>query len=534
MTPESQPTPETIFAADLDEGPAWLTAPDPDPVIGPTELALAGEALGGLLGDAAADVDLEALASELLAGDQPGGRVRYATREELVGHLVNAAVQRHRQAELEQADARPLGEAEAAVLEGLVEGGSHEAAKLAAKRSGAAGRKQLQFRSAAELMAELPPAIDWAWQGYLAFGAITELVGRAKAAGKTTLLVSLTRAIVDGDPFLGHPTTATPVVILSEQPPASLRAALERAGLEERDDVRLLLWRDARAIAWRDVVAGALEECARAGARVLVIDTLPAFAGIRGDAENDAGAALAAIEPLQLAAATNDLAIVVVRHERKGGGEVGDSGRGSSAFTGAVDVVMRLGRHAGPGDVPLARPTMRALSVLSRFDETPAEVLIELTDDGYVSLGTETAVVYGEVREQLLATLPEAPGPGLTVPELAAVIGGRRSTIQAALRELLDTGRAMRSGSGKRGDPHRFCREPLAPLAETPGIRAAGASPLRGRGSSRQQLTKPSRPASVSDRMGDIFEPEDVDEPDDMGPLLAELFPEFPGAEASA
>jgi hypothetical protein len=48
-----------------------------------------------------------------------------------------------------------------------------------------------------------------------------------------------------------------------------------------------------------------------------------------------------------VAAGSAGLAVLMLRHERKGGGEVGESGRGSSAFAGAVDVILQLKRPEG-------------------------------------------------------------------------------------------------------------------------------------------------------------------------------------------
>jgi hypothetical protein len=109
------------------------------------------------------------------------------------------------------------------------------------------------------------------------------------------------------------------------------------------------------------VVRAAIARCKEVGAETLLVDTLRQFAGLRGDAENNSGDALRAIEPLQRAAAEG-LAVIVDRHERKGGGEVGESGRGSSAFAGAVDILLSLRRPEGR-----ARATMRVLHALSRF-----------------------------------------------------------------------------------------------------------------------------------------------------------------------
>lgn len=312
------------------------------------------------------------------------------------------------------------------------------------------GRKQLlTFRTARDLAAELTETPD-----YLAFGivrgATTELTGRAKASGKSTYLGHLCGAVLDGRPFLGQPTTYTPIVYLTEQPPASLRPLLARAGLTERDDLTLLLWKDTRGASWPDIVGAAVAECERIGATLLIVDTLPAFAGIRGDAENDAGAALQAIEPLQ-AAAADGLAVVVVRHERKGGGEVGDSGRGSSAFSGAVDVILRLARKE-----QAPRPTIRTLAALSRFDETPPEIVIELTDEGYIVLGDEASVAFAEARDAILAGLRD--DDGLTMDEIVAELVAKRTTAQDAVRVLTETGVIERTGAGRRGDPYRYRR----------------------------------------------------------------------------
>lgn len=322
---------------------------------------------------------------------------------------------------------------------------------IAAAPDDASGSNQLlPFRTARELVAELPESVPWTWWGYVAEGAVTELVGAAKRAGKSTMTTFLIRAILDGLLFLGRATTASPVVLLTEQPGSSLRELLVRAGLQDRDDLVILAWHDSRAASWPTIVAAAEAECARIGARVLVVDTLGQFAGIRGDSENDAGAAAEAMAPLQ-AAAGDGLAVVVLRHERKSGGDVGTSGRGSSAFTGAVDIVLRLARQENP-----VRPTVRVLTALSRFDATPDEVVIELTDTGYIALGDTGAVAFAEARRGVLDVLPD--DGGLTLSEIIERTQGRRTTTQAALASLVDAGDVVKGGTGRRNDPIRYRR----------------------------------------------------------------------------
>jgi len=307
-------------------------------------------------------------------------------------------------------------------------------------------RNRLRFRSAKEICRSVSEKIEFA-AAYLAFGAITELDGKPKAAGKTTFVLAMTGAILDGEPFLGHPTTEGPVVMLTEQPPSSLRAALLRAGLADREDFILLSWAEAAGTAWPEIVDVAADACREIGSRVLIVDTLPQFAGLRGDAENNAGDALEAIGPLQLLAA-DGFAILVTRHDRKAGGEVGESARGSGAFTGAVDIVLALGR-----ETQASRPTMRHLGCLSRFEETERDLVIELVGARYEVIGTSAEALAAAAREKLLGALSVEPS-GLE--EIAQGIGEPTASVRALLNTLYAQAAVERHGGGRKGDPYTW------------------------------------------------------------------------------
>ena len=198
---------------------------------------------------------------------------------------------------------------------------------------------------------------------------------------------------------MGEPTTKTPVVYLTEQTESSFRKALERAGLLDRDDLIILYWRDTVGVKWPDVVAAAGEEAARRGAKAMVIDTFHQFAGIND--ENDAGEALRAMRPIQQAAGEHDLAVFIVGHDRKSGGDVGVSARGSSAFVGAVDVVLSIRRPEGS-----STENVRVIHALSRFDETPSKLVIELVEGEYRALGSVAAVAKSRAVEALYSAAP--------------------------------------------------------------------------------------------------------------------------------
>ena len=243
----------------------------------------------------------------------------------------------------------------------------------------------LRFYAPAELATLTRFEPEWVCRpGLAALGAITEVDGKIKAAGKTTLVLHMVRAILDGAPFLGYPTRRSRVIYVTEQSRQTFTDALRRAGLDRRGDELLILFReDIGATPWTAVV-GATR---RAGYDVVVFDTIGKLAGIRE--ENSAGEWALAMSPLQDLAAS-DRAVFVARHDRKSGGDVGDSGRGSSQASGDVDIILALRRPEG--NQPASR---RVIESLSRYTETPEKIVVELTDAGYILLGTDEAVAAG-------------------------------------------------------------------------------------------------------------------------------------------
>jgi hypothetical protein len=360
----------------------------------------------------------------------------------------------------------------------MVVGSSNKILSAAPKDEVPAERK-IRFRTAREVAAETPAKTEWAAFPYLAMGAITEVDGKIKAGGKTTWISHMVGCILQGEPFMGEPTTRTSAVFLTEQPLASFRKVLERAGLTEREDLHVLHWHEVAGLEWSEVARCVMEKAEEVGAGALFVDTLGQFAGIRGDGENSAGEAHRAMQPLQEAAAKG-LAVCITRHERKGGGEVGESGRGSSAFGGAVDIILSIRRANGN-----VRPTVRVIESLSRFEETPDKLVIELTPDGYRSLGDATAFAEQEARQAILEVLPTKVEHALTSADLFDKLKEqdvKRTSAQTALEALIGEGEVVRTGAGKRGDPYRHYR-PEKNSAETtspPGRKNSGEEQVSG------------------------------------------------------
>jgi hypothetical protein len=259
----------------------------------------------------------------------------------------------------------------------------------------------LHFYTTRELATVVDPNPDWIWHGYLARGCMTELDGQVKLAGKTTLAFHLIRAIISNEEFLSRSTTKTNVLYLTEQQREPFLFQAHQAGLADRgDELKLLFRGDFTGIPWADLIARVAEKCVEFDAGLLVVDTIAKLAGIRN--ENDAGEWMLANEPLQDAIHKHHLAVLALRHDRKGGGTVTESGRGSSQGSGDPDVITRLSRPEG--NTPTSR---RILETEGRYSHlTPHKLIIELDQESrtYKSLGTQSSVALAEgtryIREQ--------------------------------------------------------------------------------------------------------------------------------------
>ncbi len=289
---------------------------------------------------------------------------------------------------------------------------------------------------------------DWIIPGLLARGSISELSAKIKV-GKTQFAMSAVEAICRGGQFLGRSAVKTPVVYLTEERPPTFGSVLRRVGLEGSENLTVLLRQDARGLKWSEVVLGAVAKAQEVGAGVLVVDTVSDWAEIPGEGENASGVAYEAMRPLQDAAA-GGLAVWVVRHDRKSGGELGDSSRGSSAFAGAADILLALRRANTAG-----HESRRILDGVGRFDDVLSKTLIELGPEAqYVVLGNQLEVERQEVKKAVLDILPRTFDAALTTQELLGNLGERasKSTLNRVLKELVEAGFIeRRKGKGSRG-----------------------------------------------------------------------------------
>ena len=337
-----------------------------------------------------------------------------------------------------QRQARVIGHA---LYEGQISPADAQEALLGLRVQETAG--DLPTISAVEFCRQVPEEPEWIVEGYLARGTITELDAKIKT-GKTHFATDLIRAILAREEFLGQKTVRTPVLYLSEERQTTFRAALKRVGLENETDLHLVFRQEVRT-SWPEVGRAVVARAKDIGIGLVVVDTLSDWSGLAADKENDAGAALEAMRPLQAMAAAH-LAVMANRHERKSGGEVGESARGSSAFGGAADILLSLRK-----DPSLGHANRRVLEGIGRLQGALPKLILEMTDGHYRSLGTSTQVETRKARELLLEILPEAEDQAFTEGHILEQAAEQvsRSTLKRVIDSLVEEGAiSKRKGAG--------------------------------------------------------------------------------------
>jgi AAA domain/IclR helix-turn-helix domain len=302
----------------------------------------------------------------------------------------------------------------------------------------------LPFAPISSSLASISDKPDWLLTGFVARGVVTLFAGRPKV-GKTMLNFALFRAVATGAPFLGLETGKTGVLLLSEERGATLTEKRDFWGV----DIHLLMRHQAYGTPWAEIVEQAVTYCHEHEIGLLVIDTWDKWTNLTGDSENSAGAVIAALEPLQRAAASG-LAVLILAHQRKSYGEHGDAVRGSNALTGSVDVIVELERPKGE-----TGGNARILRTTSRFIDAPPELIAELTENGYEAKGDLASYEAEGERTKLLDALGAAGKP-LTAPDLHEATEIPKGTVHKRMGELMDRGECVRGGAGKKSDPFRW------------------------------------------------------------------------------
>jgi len=297
-------------------------------------------------------------------------------------------------------------------------------------------------------------AVPWVWEGYLARGYTTLLSGVWKG-GKSTLIAHLLRALEEGGALAGVVTKGR-ALIISEEGQGLWAGRRDDLSLGDSSEFICRPFKGRpRLVDWLGFIQHLARLIAERQFDLVILDTLSAM--IPCDDENNAAKMLMSLTPLHTLTEAG-AAMLLIHHPRKGDGGEGMAARGSGALPGFVDIILELRRFA-PGERENRR---RTLTAYSRFDETPANAVIELVDDGYRLVGSKADARHDDRMDALKEILPRAE-PGLTVDEVreawpdgADVATPGRRTLARDLQIAAEGGKLAVGGTGKKGDPRRY------------------------------------------------------------------------------
>jgi len=243
-------------------------------------------------------------------------------------------------------------------------------------------------------------------ENLLARGAVTEFSGLAKKGGKTTFWCHAIAAGARGEDHAGFATKPATYLYFTEQG-NNFAEALRSSGLEEQPDhISIVQFKDVSAVGWKELIERAGAEAKQRNLDALIVDTFTVFARLKGSEENESGVIAERMRVLNLVAQRYNIGVVLIRHAGKDG-----TPRGSSAFEGVADICVTIARPEGRHG-----PTVRKLAGVGRYGEWQRNV--ELTEGGYISLGTDANVEFRRAVTFAKSVLPDSPQSGMKKQEM--------------------------------------------------------------------------------------------------------------------
>jgi hypothetical protein len=302
---------------------------------------------------------------------------------------------------------------------------------------------------------EVEPTVhSWVWEGFLGAGDVTLLTSQWKL-GKTTLISILLSRMGEGGQVAGLTVRPGKAVIVSEEARGQWCPRHRKLNLRHVH----FLCRPFRCKPTLEQWLAFLEKLAALHARhalsLVVIDTLTTF--LPGRNEASAGVMMEALLPLRRLSQLG-LSVLLSHHPAKGVLLPGQAARGSGALAAFTDINLEMSWYRG--NEPTDR--RRRLLAHSRYEETPRQLVLELTPEGndYLVHGDFSADEFTQNWERLRVVLEDAPGKRTRQQLRSDWPADFPCPSDATLARWLQRGVAggliCQEGTGRRADPFRY------------------------------------------------------------------------------
>jgi putative DNA primase/helicase len=306
-----------------------------------------------------------------------------------------------------------------------------------------------------DLLARPDVPIEYVVENLLVAGTVSCVVAKPKV-GKSTFARNLCLRVSRGEEFLGLKTSQGECIYL----------ALEEREEDIKNDFRAMGANGSEPILVHAAAApaeGIAKLCDLVRERrpvLVVIDPLFRMARIRD--EKAYAEVYTALGPLIDVAREASTHVMLTHHAGKAAkADAIDAPLGSTAIGGAVCTLVHLKRT----------DSIRSIQTVQRIAQDLPETVLEFESETHtLALGVaKIEAVVQTVATEIEEYLKVADGAKIE-PEIVDAVEGKTGIKRKALRQLVEIGRVLREGSGRRGDPFKY-RFSFSCSLDIPGTR---------------------------------------------------------------